>query len=416
MYHPRGLTSLPAKAPVALETKGIPLVSSSIRIGDPVAVDSMTCRSALRSAHVFALRRSFLSRLYISEAARFRVSKSGSSISSEGARASTRTAVATSSGSRCTTAAGSSSFSVSLTAQGYAGSSLRPQSTVPARPGDRVCRRAGDRPSHREGGGDGREPDGIRDRGGWPRPGHVQRVVTLSVTRREVERSVRAGRLDRERHGDVLAGAAPDHRERGLVAGRHLADLGDEGRRGVDALTVDGDDDVAVLDAGVRGGRPAVDGYDLGAGTLGAAVGDHRVAGADPEERVLGLAALDELVGDRLGLLDGDGEADADVAALAAARALAQRRDRAVDADELALGVDERATGVARVDRGRRLDGVRHDLVAGRLLLTEGWGAYTMPVVTVPDTVVALPTSIAVSPTVRAALSPRVIGVRSLGP
>src|SRR6478609_2454541 len=240
----------------------------------------MTCRSALRSAHVFALRRSFLSRLYISEAARFRVSKSGSSISSEGARASTRTAVATSSGSRCTTAAGSSSFSVSLTAQGYAGSSLRPQSTVPARPGDRVCRRAGDRPSHREGGGDGREPDGIRDRGGWPRPGHVQRVVTLSVTRREVERSVRAGRLDRERHGDVLAGAAPDHRERGL-----------------------------------------------GAGTLGAAVGDHRVAGADPEERVLGLAALDELVGDRLGLLDGDGEADADVAALAAARALPQRRD-----------------------------------------------------------------------------------------
>ena len=106
----------------------MPLVSSSIRIGEPVAVASMTCRSALRSAHVFALRRSFLSRLYISDAARLRVSKSGSSISSEGARASTRTAVATSSGSRCTTAAGSSSFSVSLTAQGYAGGSLRPQS------------------------------------------------------------------------------------------------------------------------------------------------------------------------------------------------------------------------------------------------------------------------------------------------
>ena len=37
---------------------------------------------------------------------------------------------------------------------------------------------------------------------------------------------------------------------RRLVAGGHLADLGDEGGRGVDRLAVDGDDDVAVLDAG----------------------------------------------------------------------------------------------------------------------------------------------------------------------
>src|SRR6478735_5662958 len=362
--------SSPAKAPVAPETNGIPLVSSSIRIGEPVAVDSMTCRSALRSAHVFALRRSFLSRLYISDAARFRVSKSGSSISSEGARASTRTAVATSSGSRCTTAAGPSSFSVSLTAQGYAGGSLPPQSAVPA---GRRRMPPGGRPSGPPGvwwwgtgasptaygfGGAGLARVTSRVSSPCPCPGAKWR-----------RRSVGAGRLDRERHGDVLAGAAPDHREGGIVAGRHLADLGDEGRRGVDALAVHGDDDVAVLDAGVRCGSAAVDRDDLGSGPLGAAVGDDRVAGADPEEGVLGLAALDELVGDRLGLLDRDREADADVAALAAARALPQRGDRAVDADELALGVDERAAGVAGVDRRRRLDGVGHDFVSGRLLL-----------------------------------------------
>src|SRR6478735_7040802 len=317
-------------------------------MGEPVAVASMTCRSALRSAHVFALRRSFLSRLYIRDAARFRVSKSGSSISSEGARASTRTAVATSSGSRRTTAAGSSSISVSLTAQGYAGGCHPPQSSGP---GDRVCRPAGSRPSHRErGGGDERGPGGRRGEGAGGS----------------------AGRLGGQRHGDVLACAAADDGQGGLVADGHLADLGDERRRGVDALTVDGDDDVAVLEAGVRGGRARADGDDLRARALRGAVRDDRVAGADAEVGVLGLAALDQLVGDGLRLLDRDRETDADVAALAPARALPQGGDRAVDADELTLAVDERAARVAGVDRRRRLDGVRDDLVPGRLLLAEG--------------------------------------------
>ena len=214
--------------------------------GEPVAVASMTCRSALRSAHVFALRRSFLSRLYISDAARLRVSKSGSSISSEGARASTRTAVATSSGSRRTTAAGSSSFSVSLTAQGYAGGSPRPQSAGPARSEHAGGRR---RSGYRE-----RVARSEPDRGGAS-TGHAGASVACGA------RSVRGGRLDGERHVDVLACAVADDGERGLVAG---ASSRGSGRRAAVAesmrLAVDRDDDVAVLEAGLGGGGAAADG------------------------------------------------------------------------------------------------------------------------------------------------------------
>ena len=85
-----------------------------------------------------------------------------------------------------------------------------------------------------------------------------------------------------------------------------------------------------------------------------------RVGDLDAEVRVADLLALDELVGDGLRLVGRDREADADVAVGAL------RGDRAVDADDLAVHVDQRATGVARVDRGVGLDRVAdRDRVAG---------------------------------------------------
>ena len=61
---------------------------------------------------------------------------------------------------------------------------------------------------------------------------------------------------------------------------------------------------------------------------------------------------LDELGRDDRGGVDGDGEADADVPGLSAvgARRRAGGSDRRIDADDVTLAVDERATGVARVD------------------------------------------------------------------
>ncbi len=67
---------------------------------------------------------------------------------------------------------------------------------------------------------------------------------------------------------------------------------------------------------------------------------------------------LQDLGGGHLDLLDRDREADADVAALVGGDLRAERGDRGVDPDHLALQVDQRATGVAGVDRGVGLHGV----------------------------------------------------------
>src|SRR5205814_2030123 len=56
--------------------------------------------------------------------------------------------------------------------------------------------------------------------------------------------------------------------------------------------------------------------------------------------------ALAQLVDHRLGVVDGDGEADV----------LGVAAGRRVDADDLPGAVDQRATGVARVDGGVGLD------------------------------------------------------------
>lgn len=67
--------------------------------------------------------------------------------------------------------------------------------------------------------------------------------------------------------------------------------------------------------------------------------GNADVASRDP-------AVADETRGDEFCHVDGDGEADA----------LCRQNDRGIHADYFATGVDERSAGVARVERGVRLD------------------------------------------------------------
>src|SRR5690349_19235687 len=74
-----------------------------------------------------------------------------------------------------------------------------------------------------------------------------------------------------------------------------------------------------------------------------------------PRPRPVRVLAVHDLVDDLLGVVDRDGEADPDAARRAVGRG---RRavERRVDADDVALGVDQRAAGVALVDRRVRLD------------------------------------------------------------
>ena len=94
---------------------------------------------------------------------------------------------------------------------------------------------------------------------------------------------------------------------------------------------------------------------------------------------------------------------------------------------ELAVGVDQRAAGVAGVDRGEVwialvTTGVRRLLLlaepaarSSRRCVTGRSRALTMPVVTVPARPSGLPMAMTGSPTLILSESPRAIGVRSLG-
>src|SRR5690606_1116658 len=64
---------------------------------------------------------------------------------------------------------------------------------------------------------------------------------------------------------------------------------------------------------------------------------------------------VDDVEGDALGEVGGDGESDPDVAGLPGA-VRAGAGDRHVDADDLGVLVEEGAAGVAGVDGGIRLD------------------------------------------------------------
>src|SRR5262249_49553406 len=131
-----------------------------------------------------------------------------------------------------------------------------------------------------------------------------------------------------------------------------------------DLLAVDAHDDVAAdgnfarfagrgraaFDAGLVGGGAGLDaGHERG-GLAGQAPGCERAGqGACHEAEVAGGggAAFLELADLGLGGVDRYGEADADAAVAAAARL-----DLGVDADHAPVGVEQRPTGVARVDRG----------------------------------------------------------------
>src|SRR5699024_12080971 len=87
------------------------------------------------------------------------------------------------------------------------------------------------------------------------------------------------------------------------------------------------------------------------------------VGHADADPGVTGLAVLDQLLRDRSGLVDGDGESEPD-------RALTlwtAGDDSAVDADDLAVHVHQRPTGVTRVDRCVRLHGIDNRVLAALL-------------------------------------------------
>src|SRR4051794_33732642 len=126
-------------------------------------------------------------------------------------------------------------------------------------------------------------------------------------------------------HRDDLADVVSPHRDRHLGGVPHQA-------------ATDLRDDVALLDAGVRGRAAGRDVLHLG--THGGRAGDGR-RGIDADVGVLDLAVLDQRLRDLDRVVAGDREADADAAAVRAGGA-----DRGVDPDERAGGVDERATGV----------------------------------------------------------------------
>jgi hypothetical protein len=115
-------------------------------------------------------------------------------------------------------------------------------------------------------------------------------------------------------------------------------------------VAVDADDRVAAREAGRLGGAPGFDlGHDDSAPDAEVAreVG-RQVLHEEARPRAPHLAVGDEVAHHAPHAVDGDGEADP----------LRLAVDGGGDADQLALDVEERAAGVARVDRGVGLDEV----------------------------------------------------------
>jgi hypothetical protein len=152
-----------------------------------------------------------------------------------------------------------------------------------------------------------------------------------------------------------------------LVPGGVLPDEAGQRLGAAHEVAVDRDDHVARAQPGLLGGRPALHARDLRAGPRLATHGRDRVPQPHAEVRVLGDAVLDELVDDELDEVARDREAQADAPGRAAGTG-GHRGDRAVDADDPALRVEQGPAGVAGVDRCVHLDGVRRhrdDLLAG---------------------------------------------------
>src|SRR5215208_406110 len=152
----------------------------------------------------------------------------------------------------------------------------------------------------------------------------------------------RLARLRSQRHREGTPFAAALHHNLDLLTGLAVVDRGGEVVGVAHGLAADLHDAVALPDARLLGGTARVDLPDHGAAL-------RRLARAHAEVGVRdGLAVLQERQ-DALDLVDRDGEADAGVRA-------ALTRDLGVDADDAALRVQQRAAGVAGVDRGVGLD------------------------------------------------------------
>src|SRR5205814_7832810 len=146
--------------------------------------------------------------------------------------------------------------------------------------------------------------------------------------------------------GDRSGSAAPYHGQVELVAGLARLYRTDQLVAGVDGLAAGLGDDVTRLQAGLRG--RAATGH----------LADHRAAvvvGTGhlyPEVRVGHLLAALQRLRHAVHQVARDRESDTYVALV-----LAGCGDRGVETDEVPVEVDQRAAGVARVDRGVGLDG-----------------------------------------------------------
>src|SRR3954454_22210115 len=150
--------------------------------------------------------------------------------------------------------------------------------------------------------------------------------------------------LDVERDRLAVAPDLDGHHVAGglaLDAGRHVG-------RVVDAPAVDADDDVAGLQAAARARPAGLHRADDGAVGLRRRGAAGRHAEVRPVDRLALLQARDDLAH----RVRRHREADAHVAVAG----LAGRRDLGVDADDARAEVEERAAGVAGVDRRVGLD------------------------------------------------------------
>ncbi|GAA0005711.1 hypothetical protein BRDID11002_57140 [Bradyrhizobium diazoefficiens] len=171
---------------------------------------------------------------------------------------------------------------------------------------------------------------------------------------------------ERDLLGLLLAFADDDDVD--LLADRCVGDDAGEILRVLDVLAVKLDDDVAGLDAGRLGRALVVDAGNqraarrLDVEALGNLIGD--ALDAHPQPAAAQFAELAELVDDAHDRLRRHGEADAD-------RAAGGRDDQRVDADDVAIEIEQRTAGIAAVDGGVGLDvaviGTRGDVaVLGR--------------------------------------------------
>ena len=139
-----------------------------------------------------------------------------------------------------------------------------------------------------------------------------------------------------------------------LEPGGELGDAREQLRRVARRLAVDLEHDVAHLDAGALGGpvplrRRGSARRPTSSSASAFAMSARDVLRLDAEPAARDLAVADDLLEHVARERDRDREADAQ-------RAARLREDRAVDADQIARRVDQRAAGVAGIDRGVGLD------------------------------------------------------------